>query len=58
LERGYAVLLQDKDSVSAAAFESGFSDIHAFSKAFKNIMGLRLLLYLNKVSRICQIEII
>jgi AraC family transcriptional regulator len=39
LERGHAVLLQDKDSVSTAAFESGFSDIHAFSKAFKKHYG-------------------
>jgi AraC family transcriptional regulator len=39
LARGYAVLLQDKDSVSTAAFESSFSDIHAFSKAFKKYYG-------------------
>jgi AraC family transcriptional regulator len=39
LEHGHAVLLKDKDSVSDAAFESGFSDIHAFSKAFKKHFG-------------------
>jgi AraC family transcriptional regulator len=40
LEQGYAVLLKDKDSVTNAAFESGFSDIHAFSKAFKKHFGI------------------
>jgi AraC family transcriptional regulator len=39
LELGHAILSQDKDSVSTAAFESGFSDIHAFSKAFKKYYG-------------------
>jgi AraC family transcriptional regulator len=39
LELGHAILSQDKDSVSIAALESGFSDIHAFSKAFKKHYG-------------------
>jgi AraC family transcriptional regulator len=39
LEYGHAILSQDKDSVSTAALESGFSDIHAFSKAFKKHYG-------------------
>jgi AraC family transcriptional regulator len=39
LELGHSILCQDKDSVSTAAFESGFSDIHAFSKAFKKHYG-------------------
>jgi AraC family transcriptional regulator len=39
LELGHSMLSQDKDSVSIAALESGFSDIHAFSKAFKKHYG-------------------
>jgi AraC family transcriptional regulator len=39
LEYGQNVLLQDKYAVSTAAFESGFSDIFTFSKAFKKHFG-------------------
>jgi AraC family transcriptional regulator len=39
LEYGHSILCQDRDSVSTAALESGFSDIHAFSKAFKKHYG-------------------
>ncbi len=39
LEHGLNILLQDKYSVSVAAIESGFSDIHTFSKAFKKQFG-------------------
>lgn len=40
LEHGWNILLQDRYSVSTAAIESGFSDIHAFSKAFKKHFGV------------------
>jgi AraC family transcriptional regulator len=39
LEYGFSILLQDKYAVSNAAFESGFSDIYSFSKAFKKYFG-------------------
>lgn len=39
LEHGRNILLQDRYSVSVAAVESGFSDIHTFSKAFKKQFG-------------------
>lgn len=39
LEHGLRLLQADRQSVSAAASESGFSDIHAFSKAFKRQFG-------------------
>jgi AraC-like DNA-binding protein len=39
LEYGLSILQQDKNSVSIAAIEAGFSDIHAFSKAFKMHFG-------------------
>ncbi len=40
LEYGQSMLKQDRYSVSAAAMESGFSDIHTFSKAFKKHFGV------------------
>lgn len=40
LEYGRKILQQNHYSVSAAAFEAGFSDIHAFSKAFKKHFGV------------------
>jgi AraC-like DNA-binding protein len=40
LEHGRNMLAQDRYSVSAAAIESGFSDIHTFSKAFKKQFGM------------------
>ncbi len=39
LEYGLHILKQDKTAVSIAAYECGFSDIHAFSKAFKKYFG-------------------
>ncbi len=39
LELGQNILIQDKYSISDAAYESGFSDIFAFSKAFKKHFG-------------------
>jgi AraC family transcriptional regulator len=39
LEFAYTVLKQDKMAVSNAAYDSGFSDIHTFSKAFKKHFG-------------------
>ncbi|GAB3524561.1 helix-turn-helix domain-containing protein [Emticicia fontis] len=39
LEYGRKILLHDRNSVSIAAIESGFSDIHTFSKAFKRHFG-------------------
>lgn len=39
LEYGLSILKQDRLSVSTAATESGFSDIHTFSKAFKRHYG-------------------
>jgi AraC family transcriptional regulator len=39
LEYGFSILQQDKYAVSEAAFESGFSDIYSFSKAFKKHFG-------------------
>jgi AraC family transcriptional regulator len=39
LERGHLLLCQDRNSVTAAALESGFSDIYSFSKAFKKHFG-------------------
>jgi len=40
LEHSRNILLQDRYSVSTAAIESGFSDIHSFSKAFKKHFGI------------------
>jgi AraC family transcriptional regulator len=39
LEFAKNILKQDKTAVSIAAYDSGFSDIHAFSKAFKKHFG-------------------
>lgn len=39
LEHGLNILKQDKSAVSIAAYECGFADIHAFSKAFKKHFG-------------------
>lgn len=47
LEYSRNILLQDRYSVSVAAIESGFSDIHTFSKAFKKHFGVAPS-YLNK----------
>jgi AraC family transcriptional regulator len=39
LEYGQNILKQDRIAVSVAAYDAGFADIHAFSKAFKKHFG-------------------
>jgi AraC-like DNA-binding protein len=39
LDYGQNILKQDRTAVSLAAYDSGFADIHAFSKAFKRYFG-------------------
>jgi len=39
LELGRNILLKNREAVSDAAFESGFTDMAAFSKSFKKYFG-------------------
>lgn len=48
LEHSQKILQQDRYSVSEAAIESGFADIYAFSKAFKNHFGVSPTLFLKQ----------